>query len=104
MAAVKEQVAGVLLGSSPDISHQARSLFYKHAKKDDETGEVYMSETEFINAVAPASEDYVRDMKMPCLRRVPWLISCFPSVYSTKSKGTSIRFSFRWQTAETREE
>lgn len=42
----------------PQLSHQARSNFLRHAQKD-ENGEPYMNEEAFINAVAPKQEDYV---------------------------------------------
>ena len=61
MATVKESVAQALLGTTEDseLSQQTRQNFLQHAKKDPETGEMYMGEDEFINAVAPKSEDYV---------------------------------------------
>ena len=60
MATVKEQVGEVLLGTSeaPQLSHQTRAIFLRHCKKDEETGEQYLGEEEFIQAVAPESEDY----------------------------------------------
>lgn len=42
----------------PQLSHQARSNFLRHAQKD-ENGESFMNEEDFINAVAPKQEDYV---------------------------------------------
>lgn len=61
MATIKEQVKESLLGSTqePQLSQQSRTTFLKHAIKDEKTGEYYMTELEFINAIAPASEDYV---------------------------------------------
>jgi hypothetical protein len=60
MASVKETVKETLVGSTgaPELSHQARSNFLRHAQKD-ENGELYMTEDDFINAVAPKQEDYV---------------------------------------------
>lgn len=62
MATVKEQVGEVLLGTTegPQLSQLMRSTFMRHAQKDESTGEYYLSEDEFIEAVAPGSEDYVR--------------------------------------------
>lgn len=61
MATITEQVKESLLGSTqePQLSQLSRMAFLKHAVKDQETGEYYMGEHEFINAIAPASEDYV---------------------------------------------
>ncbi|KAJ5775903.1 uncharacterized protein N7511_000914 [Penicillium nucicola] len=59
MASVKEAVKEQLLGSheGPQLSHQARTNFIRHAQKD-ENGELFMDEDNFINAVAPKQEDY----------------------------------------------
>ena len=61
MATVKEQVGEVLLGTSeePQLSHQSKSVFMQHATKDEASGEYYLGEEEFVNAIAPQSEDYV---------------------------------------------
>jgi hypothetical protein len=66
---VKEAVKESLLGSSeePKLSHQVKHHFFHHARKDESTGEFYMTEDEFINAIAPKHEDYVR------------FAPCFPS-------------------------
>ncbi|KAF2815101.1 calcium-binding mitochondrial carrier protein-like protein Aralar1 [Mytilinidion resinicola] len=60
MATVKEQIGEVLLGTTqePQLSQQTRAAFLEHAVKDEETGELYLGENEFINAVAPETEDY----------------------------------------------
>ncbi|KAJ5381090.1 uncharacterized protein N7496_003518 [Penicillium cataractarum] len=59
MASVKDTVKETLVGSTeaPELSHQARSNFLRHAQKD-ENGELFMAEDDFINAVAPKQEDY----------------------------------------------
>lgn len=60
MATVKAAVKESLLGTSvePQLSQQARTTFLKHARQD-ENDELYMSEDDFINAIAPEKEDYV---------------------------------------------
>lgn len=60
MTSVRETVKEKLVGSTeePQLSHQVRSNFLRHAQKD-ENGELYMNEDDFINAVAPKQEDYV---------------------------------------------
>lgn len=59
---VKEAVKESLLGSEQvgevQLSAQAKATFDKNARKDETTGERYMGEAEFINAVAPEGEDY----------------------------------------------
>lgn len=59
---VKDGVKESLVGVEEDgaqLSQQTRSEFSAFAIKDPETGEYYMGETEFVNAVAPEGEDYV---------------------------------------------
>ncbi|KAJ4358747.1 mitochondrial aspartate-glutamate transporter agc1 [Didymosphaeria variabile] len=59
MATVTEQVGEVLLGTSdaPQLSSIMRQTFFRHAKKD-EKDEYVLEEKDFIDAVAPESEDY----------------------------------------------
>ncbi|KAJ5176503.1 uncharacterized protein N7482_002380 [Penicillium canariense] len=59
MASIKETVKETLVGSTeaPQLSHQARINFVRHAQKD-ENGELFMNEDDFISAVAPKQEDY----------------------------------------------
>ncbi|KAI9838554.1 MAG: hypothetical protein M1819_004863 [Sarea resinae] len=62
MAAIQlsEGVKETLLGSTiqPQLSHQAKATFERHARKDEITGEAYMDEEDFVGAIAPADEDY----------------------------------------------
>ncbi|OCL04175.1 calcium-binding mitochondrial carrier protein-like protein Aralar1 [Glonium stellatum] len=60
MATMKEQVGEALLGTTqePQLSQQTKAIFMKHAVKDEQTGEYYLGKNEFIEAVAPESEDY----------------------------------------------
>ncbi|EKG16646.1 Calcium-binding EF-hand [Macrophomina phaseolina MS6] len=60
MASVKEHVTEALLGSveEPNLSEQAKQTFYRHAIKDETTGEHYLGKDQFVEAVAPPSEDY----------------------------------------------
>ena len=65
MATVTEQVGEVLLGTTdaPELTGIMRQTFFRHAAKD-ESDEYYLDEKNFIDAVAPESEDYVN---IPCL-------------------------------------
>jgi solute carrier family 25 (mitochondrial aspartate/glutamate transporter), member 12/13 len=60
MATVTESIKQSLVGTTgePPLSQEVRANFMRHAKPD-ENGELYMGSEEFINAVAPAEEDYV---------------------------------------------
>jgi solute carrier family 25 (mitochondrial aspartate/glutamate transporter), member 12/13 len=62
MATVAESVKGSLLGISlpEQLSPSSRTTFLKHARRDDDTDELYMGEEEFVNAIAPPDQDYVR--------------------------------------------
>lgn len=62
MATVTESVKEALVGveeSEELFSDQTRAEFLQNAVKDEESGEYYMGEHEFIDAIAPESEDYV---------------------------------------------
>ena len=61
MATLKDSVKESLVGTTqePQLSQQVRQNFLQNAKKD-ETNELYMEEDDFINAIAPEGEDYVR--------------------------------------------
>ncbi|KAI4229919.1 MAG: hypothetical protein L6R36_000428 [Xanthoria steineri] len=60
MATVKEQIKESLVGTiiEPSLSTDAQATFLRKAKKDEETGELYMTEEEFVDAIAPENEDY----------------------------------------------
>jgi len=62
MTTITEQVSETLLGTTaePQLTEQTRASFMKHAVTDEKTGEHYLGEVEFINAIAPESENYVR--------------------------------------------
>ncbi|KAI3325043.1 mitochondrial carrier domain-containing protein [Xylariaceae sp. AK1471] len=59
-ATMKEAVRGSLLGleDQPNLSASYRATFLGNAKKDEKTGEPVMGPEEFIDAIAPADEDY----------------------------------------------
>ena len=61
MATVKEAVKETLVGTTrePLLSAQAKATVEKHARKDEETGELYMVADDFVDAIAPVGEDYV---------------------------------------------
>ena len=62
VTAAKEKVKESLIGVEDDQqqpSDQIREEFMRHAAKDQESGELYMGEAEFVNAIAPVDEDYV---------------------------------------------
>ena len=61
MATVKEAVKESLIGTTiePQLSLQARATFNKHSRRDED-GEAYMTEEDFVDAIAPEYEDYVR--------------------------------------------
>ncbi|KAL8828475.1 MAG: hypothetical protein Q9191_002570 [Dirinaria sp. TL-2023a] len=60
MATVQTQVKESLLGTTrePELSTQTRQAFDRNAKKDEATGDFYMTEHEFVDAIAPDAEDY----------------------------------------------
>lgn len=66
--AVKETVKEALLGTEdePQLSHQYRVEFMKHAVKDAQSDQYYMDEEHFIDAIAPQAEDYVCSPLQSC--------------------------------------
>jgi solute carrier family 25 aspartate/glutamate transporter 12/13 len=60
MATMTETVKESLLGTTlpADLTQESRTTFLKHAKQDQD-GEYYMEEENFINAIAPPDENYV---------------------------------------------
>lgn len=61
MSTVKASIKESLLGveKEPDTSLQTRAIFDKYARQDGNSGEAYMAEEDFVDAIAPASENYV---------------------------------------------
>lgn len=82
MSNVKATVKESLIGSaeqSQSVSQQIRSNFYRHARKDEQTGDLFMNQDDFVNAIAPAQEDYVSLVANPfCLGDVS-----YHSIYRT---------------------
>ena len=70
MSSVKDAVKESLMGKTDEhqMSHQIKSNFYHHSHKDEQTGELFMTEDDFINAVAPKQEDYVSVCRPPGCR------------------------------------
>ncbi|KAL5335791.1 mitochondrial carrier domain-containing protein [Aspergillus crustosus] len=61
MTSVKEAVKESLVGTTidePNLSKQIKANFLRHAQKDEASGELYMTEADFVNAIAPKHEDY----------------------------------------------
>ncbi|KAL4787853.1 mitochondrial carrier domain-containing protein [Aspergillus varians] len=61
MTGVKEAVKQSLVGTTidePSVSKQIKTNFLKHSHKDAESGELYMTESDFVDAIAPKHEDY----------------------------------------------
>lgn len=81
MATVTEKVKEFSIGltTEPQLSEQSRSDFVRHAHQNDE-GDYLMTEEEFINAIAPASEDYVSSALSPSPRRIALIITIFHSI------------------------
>lgn len=62
MATIKEVVKESLVGTTrePELSQEIRAAFNRNSRLDEASGERYMNEEEFVNAIAPFDEDYVR--------------------------------------------
>lgn len=102
-ATVKESLIGSSEDQAQPVSSQIKSNFYRNARKDEETGELYMNEEDFVNAVAPAQEDYVSRGPLSgmchCAFWEDMLLTAI-SDYSTKSSEISMGCSSRLRTSE----
>ena len=62
MATAQVAIKESLLGSEreTDLSFQSKATFDRHAQTNEATGERFLTEGDFVNAIAPATENYVR--------------------------------------------
>lgn len=93
--AVKESLVGTVV--EPELSSEIRATFNRNARRDEATGEDYMAENEFIDAVAPANENYVSSVLMLDLK-VETLSG--PGVFSIKSVENNMESFSKLQTDE----
>lgn len=63
---VKEKLLGTDQTEELKLSAQCKAAFEKHAHKDAETGELFMTQEDFIDAIAPVGEDYVSLVSVAC--------------------------------------
>jgi solute carrier family 25 (mitochondrial aspartate/glutamate transporter), member 12/13 len=61
----EESLLGSELPTDVQLSAQSKATFDKNARKDEKSGELFMGEEEFINAIAPEGEDYVSYILRP---------------------------------------
>lgn len=106
MATVKEVVKESLVGTTrePEFSQEIRAAFNRNSRLDEASGERYMTEEDFVNAIAPIDEDYVRTSN---LSSAYYLRSFWTGIgpncvlnYSIKSAETNTASSFRLPTVE----
>jgi hypothetical protein len=95
-ASIKESVKETLLGVEDEaqLPFQTRAEFMQHAKIDPESGDHYMTEEDFVNAIAPETEDYVRASLLRASVALPML-----TLNSIKSSVRSMLFSSPLPTA-----
>lgn len=109
MATVKAAVKESLLGTEkePDLSLQTKASFDLNASQDEATGERFMTEEDFVNAIAPNNENYVSSREPPvdvaALYNFMTLADRF-RLCSTKSSGNNMLCSSRSRTEERQEE
>ena len=58
-AVVKESLLGQEQMGDLNLSAQSKTTFEKNCRRDEKSGEVVMTEEDFVNAIAPVGEDYV---------------------------------------------
>lgn len=86
-ATIKESVKETLLGVEEEaqLPSQTRAEFMQYAKTDPESGDHYMGEEEFVNAIAPETEDYVRILLLR-----PFVVPPVLTITSTRSSVRSM--------------
>lgn len=99
-AKVKESVKETLLGTEEpaQLSAHTQATFMKHAHHDEASGELVMTEPEFVDAIAPEKEDYVSCT--PDTRR--WQFDWLMTHTSTKSSVNNMRYSSAWRIEKVR--
>ena len=110
MATVTEAVKETLVGTTkePELSSQTKATFDRHARQDEGAEELYMTETEFVNAIAPETEDYVSVptfarnslIKINLLKRLLCMRANDSALNSTKSRESNMRSSSKSLTGE----
>ncbi|KAF7872025.1 uncharacterized protein EAF02_009130 [Botrytis sinoallii] len=55
---VKESLLGSTVAEDIQLSAQSKATFEKNSRKDESGAEDYMTEEDFVNAIAPEGEDY----------------------------------------------
>jgi hypothetical protein len=71
MSKVSAAVKASLVGTQEEelaMSQQIKANFIQYARKDESSGELYMTEDEFVNAIAPKNQDYVSQRPISTLR------------------------------------
>lgn len=101
---MKDKLLGTELTQDVQLSALSKETFDKNAQKDEETGELFMGEEGFINAIAPEGEDYVSWLPVlvaqdQCEQFADEAIL----KYSTRSSANSMPSSSASQTGEERE-
>lgn len=71
MATAKIAIKESLLGTTkePELSTQSKATFNRYARQYEETQDPFMTEEDFVNAIAPERENYVSATNLvpPCL-------------------------------------
>lgn len=102
MSKVTAAVKATLVGTQEEeltVSQQIKTNFIQHARKDESSGELYMTEDEFVDAIAPKHQDYVSTSVYP------WLNALSDRMYlSTKSDVINMESFSASQIAEGRVE
>ena len=75
----------------PELSQQSRATFEKHARRTED-GEMYMAEEDFVNAIAPESEDYVSGH---CMKEQPSHMLTGPRVAQDQARAVRHPLSCR---------
>ena len=108
MATVQAQLKETLVGTTrePELSTQIKAVFDRNAREDAGSDEPHMTESDFVNAIAPENENYVSFLtfstpsifvvlEMFCEPFIPCANGYSKS--STRSSARSMQFSSKLQ-------
>lgn len=97
MSKVTEAVKATLVGTEEELglSQQIKANFVQFAQKDETSGELYMAEDDFVNAIAPNNQDYVSATSPHRNLLTPADPVIVVPPYSIKSDAISTEFYFK---------
>jgi len=96
-AVVKESLLGQEQIGDLNLSAQSKATFERNCRTDEQSGEAFMTEEEFVDAIAPVGEDYVSVPPLYFQQARRWYMAHLLTNldgFSTRSSVNNTPFSF----------